>query len=516
MPPAVPGCRKEGSARPSPFCQALAWIPFRGRLYPLLPRLSVRYCLAGVLLCVAALLVLEGVVRVAGRRYHLLATPEWKEENRVINENVKLKLLGDRGDLLWRSAGVDPPLQKRRAKRILVVGDSYVWGDGYANVNDTWWRQLARELERRGYEDVEVIAAGYCGASTRDQLRMLTDGDLVHRYQVDAVVMGFVTNDPDEGILGEVTGEAEGPPAFLSALSALAPAIASLAEDRWAAKRAKLQGRSYGDWEGALYEGRNWDLYRSTVAALAAYREEAGIPFFVLALPNYPNAAYFRPKLDKAGLLYREQGIPFYDCFDALLRQYPERAPGRRWKKSSLELGINPANGHPGPASTRAYARVAADILEKQYPQVLGPRNPNPSPPAPEINDWLPATLKVERTGDHRWTFEYPRDDREMPSLPLGRKHVLLCLESPVPLRSVRLSAPGLAWAGLCLTCADSPHGADEGKLYDLGTRRGRDLEWDLSGARLAGPVNTLRIWGEAGDGPLTLDLVPWDGPEAR
>jgi hypothetical protein len=496
------------------FCRALAWVHVKGRAYPVLPRLSVTYFLGGAILCVACLYLLEEAVRIAGTRYKLLATHDWVVENLVINANVRQKVLVDRGDSVWRSRGIDPPERKERRKRILVLGDSFVWGDGYANVNDTWWRQLERELSRRGFEDVEVIAAGYCGASTKDQLRLLTQGDLVRKYGVDAVIVGFVTNDPDEEGLRRARGMLDPPPAFLSALAMIAPRVASLAEDRWVRKQRARQKRAYVDWEGALYQGDTWERYGRTVAALAAFRDKEGVPLFVLTLPSYPNGPYFRPKFRKAAHLFGERGVPFFDTLDAMVARFPDFDPRSSW--TILRWGINPANGHPGPASTRFFAAAAADILEREYPQVLGPRRLPAGQPAPRINDWMPAALDLKPAGEGRWTFVYPDDERNMPRLPLGRAHVLLSLENPVPVRAVRLRGGGLRSAGLAVTCADPLSGIDSGRLYRLGSRRGEALEWDLEDEDLGGPVNTLSIWAKADGEPLTLELVPPQVPAAR
>lgn len=503
----------ERRAQAAPYCQALSWLPLGGRRYPVLPRLAAVYFLGGVVLLTAGLLALEAAVGYAGRRLNLLAVNEWKAENRLINENVAKKILKDRGDRVWRSKGIDPPLHKQRTRRILVVGDSFVWGDGYANINDTWWRQLERELRRRGYGDVDVIAAGTRGASTGDEVRFLTEGDLVGKYGADAVILGFVANDPDEKVLARplpLTAEA---PVAIELLRQFTPRIASLAEDRWITKERAKQGRSYDQWVEDLYRGENWTRYARTVSELAALREDLGVPFFVLTLPNLPSRPQFKAKFDRAAALFRREGIPFCDSLDPMVRRFPDFDPAYRW--NILSWGINPANGHPGPISTRFYAETAADILERDYPEVLGARSGGPLGAAPRLNDWLPAELDLQPAGEHRWRFVYPARERGMPELPLDRRHVLLSLENPVPIRAVRLKGATLAAAGLWVTRVDPATGIEERRPESLGTREGGALQWDLATARSPRPVNTLRIWAEAGDAPLTLEILPGGGPRS-
>ena len=80
--------------------------------------------------------------------------------------------------------------------KILVVGDSFVWGDGSTNLNQIWWNVMARELERRGY-DCQVYAAGLCRASTYDEFLWLKDTPLLEDIEPDLVIIGYVTNDTD-------------------------------------------------------------------------------------------------------------------------------------------------------------------------------------------------------------------------------------------------------------------------------------------------------------------------------
>src|SRR5579859_4234108 len=126
-----------------------------------------------------------------------LNSQAWTRDNELINRNnSRFKNVITENDWTWRSAGHPVPVERRTARRIMVISDSWVWGDGYANMNDIWWRQLARELRLRGYADVEVVGVGRRGASTHDELDQLRK--VFPKYRPDLVIMGYVTNDPDE------------------------------------------------------------------------------------------------------------------------------------------------------------------------------------------------------------------------------------------------------------------------------------------------------------------------------
>ncbi len=63
-------------------------------------------------------------------------------------------------------------------------------------MNDIWWRQLAREVDRRGYKDVEIIAAGMQGINTRIELDVAKK--VIPKFKPDLVIWGYIPNDADE------------------------------------------------------------------------------------------------------------------------------------------------------------------------------------------------------------------------------------------------------------------------------------------------------------------------------
>ena len=55
-------------------------------------------------------------------------------------------------------------------KVILILGDSFIWGDGSSNVNVLWWRMLQKRIHDEGFRKCRIVAVGQSGASTQDQL----------------------------------------------------------------------------------------------------------------------------------------------------------------------------------------------------------------------------------------------------------------------------------------------------------------------------------------------------------
>lgn len=442
-----------------------------------------------------------------------LATRNWQQEDARINENNLAKIRTEPDDWIWRTDAFPTAETPRKPHRILVVGDSFVWGDGYANMNDIWWRQLERELRRRGYHDVEVIGLGACGASTRQQLDHLRSA--LPRYRPDLVIWGYVTNDPDEGRIKQFDYRRLDKDAVVRLHDAqsergLLRRLNFQLEQR---RREKLlqtlpgpkRGYEYQEWEHKLLEPENLAAYEKTVHEVAAFMREAGTPYFFLTLPNYPGQKSFRARYAPVEPIFANAGIEFVDMLDEFAAAYPNANP----LSNDLAWGINPANAHPGVISTRFYARKAADRLERSHPQVLGPRGEPAATAAPEINDWMPAGLVVRENTAGQIRFEYPNGDAKMLRMPIERDHVALHLAMPSNLGAIRLAGPDLASAQIHLTHVDADDGIDSGAVQSEPEQRGAQLEWALPAAS-GQLVNTIRVVAEftGADRSLTLQLL--------
>ncbi len=442
-----------------------------------------------------------------------LATRNWQQENALIQKNNEAKVLSDPEEWIWRSQAFATTEQRGKTHRILVAGDSFVWGDGYANMNDLWWRQLERELRRRGYRDVEVIGLGACGASTRQQLDRIRK--VVPRYRPDLVIWGYVTNDADEGLVKQFDYERLNKDRVIryhdrGADHGLLRRLNFQLEQR---RREKLlhtlpgpkRGYEYSEWEQQLLTPANLVAYATTVREVAAFMSEANTPYFFITLPNSPAEESFRARYAPIKPVFATAGVPFVDVLDDFVAAYPSDTK----LSNDLGWGINPANGHPGVVSTRFYAREAADLLEREHASALGPRGAPELSAAPEINDWVPATLAVQQNTTGQIRFEYPLDDTKLLRMPLEQSHVRLHLSMPSNLRELRLAGPGLASATLYVTQVNPDDGIDYGTLASLPEQSGSELNWTLPAA-IGELVNTVRVTAtfEGDDRSLTLDLA--------
>jgi hypothetical protein len=490
--------------------RAAATVTIGSTRIPILPLESIKYFGISVALILISVLLLEKGLIPAMERQGKLAGGSWQAESAKILGMNHSRNPATAADPVWKSAGLSFPPAKQKGHRILVMGDSFVAGDSYANLNDVWWRELARELERRGYRDVEVVGAGLSGWSTHDQLDAARK--LLPVYHPDLIIWGYVTNDPDEKMVRQIGQKRVLHAAGRILLQPVIPRLNALIQERYDRKLAKLEsneknGYDYETWELKILEGKNFEAYQKTVHALGEFVASSRIPSVAVSLPNRPSREFFEPRYRKVAPLFNAAGIPFVDTLPPFVVKYSDVATGTGTK--AISFGINPADGHPGPRSTSFYAKETANFLEQHHGAVLGPRSAAGQVPAPHINDWLPPSLQVTALSPVAYRFQYPASPNDMLSMPVQHPFVQLNLENSVPLAALRLAGPHLVSAQVEIT-AENGENYDDGEIRALARQEGKEVAWTLTDPVFA-RTNTIRISAtfDGNDRSLLLTLVP-------
>jgi lysophospholipase L1-like esterase len=422
---------------------------------------------------------------------------DWQIEDVRINEMNAQKISQEGTDRRWHSAGMPWPEKSAQRKRILVVGDSFAWGSGNLNANEIWWRQLARELQHRGYWNVDVVALCAQGASTEDQLEWLRGQKWLGQVEPDLVIFGYVTNDPairspGAGFLVKQIGGDVPLPDWQSldrSLGVVAPnlnvQVKRLLTRKWQSRIKDAY--EYGEWELRILEEPNISRYRAVLEELSRFLAESRVPHFFVSLPNAPTPDVFEPRYSKVEPLFRDAGLSFHNLLGDFVGE-------NRGGQSELDWGVNPANGHPGPASTRFYALKVADLLEQQYSSSLGLSVSSPASLRPRINDWMPPSTNVREVRRGVWEMSLPAKDALAPRLPLRRAHAVLSFEHPVAMSLVRISSADGDGIELFATILDPKTRIEHKELLRLGSKRGSSAEWSIPPDQL---VHTLRVAGD-------------------
>lgn len=142
------------------------------------------------------LLMAEMLVRLAGYRSQFAATQFFRYDP-LLGWHLQPALKGPFERPQFKSyvkinshglRGIDHPYEKPRGKkRILVLGDSFVWGFG---VNDS---EIFTALMEQDLQDVEVINGGVTAYGTTQELLWLEREGI--KYHPDLVVVVFYWND---------------------------------------------------------------------------------------------------------------------------------------------------------------------------------------------------------------------------------------------------------------------------------------------------------------------------------
>lgn len=449
-----------------------------------LPTISIMYSLIALAIVASVLLLVDRVLLPYMADQGKIVAAGWLTDNQKIYDFMSGRNLADEKDPTWRSATYPVPTEAVPGeKRILVMGDSFVWGDGSANMNDIWWRRLQMELDRRGYHNVRVISAGLCGAATHRELKWAEK--LVNVYKPDMIIWGYVTNDPEEGsehsgqgivkqielpkdqAFDNVWGQATSLfPNFTRQLSGL----------RGQNLKHKYSGDKYGydynEWLKKILEGPNFDAYKLTVHRLADFVKEQKIPSMVMTLCMPWESPKVVIPVQK---LFESNGVEFHNLLPVLGPWYKHLTDSGA-AKGQLSLAVNPANGHPGVTMTNYYARQTVDILEKSFPQVLGEKTPEDKSAAAQeikVNDFVPPSLSVTRPQDNIFGMYFPTKETDFISMPIKRPYVQLNLEKPAAFKEITIAGKGVKSCGVAVRSISRNNDDELPSIHDLGTKKG-------------------------------------------
>ena len=478
----------------------------------LVPFSTMRYSLVGFLLLLLLAVLTEFFAQreceIGKEGFPASFCPEWKQDNLTIGKLTADRILDHNSDVMWQSTLLRLPSNfSGERKRILVIGDSFVEGDGLSNVNITWWRELQRELERRGYWNVDIVAAGRDGASTQAEAEWVEKRGIIDRFRPDAVLVGFVSNDPD---VVDVNGESRIrqshperldnclPSAVTAVLQPIAPTFyertLGQCKDRVVALReARGQEFSYWNWVVELYRPDNLTAYEPIVRKFVEEVRRKVPNLIIVPLPTNPIVELpGRPIYQDAGAIFSREGARWFDFNDKYLLRFGRQ---QDWKPGMFS---NPANPHPGPIQTRFYAVQIADMLELEYREVLGRRGPMPATVNPEINDAVPASIELQRNGADTWSFRLL--DPEKPALkwPISHEHAQISFERPVAAERLTFDSPVDIHVAVYGHFIDETDGHTEISARLIGQGSGRGVEVAMPEDLKARRLMSMRIIAEA------------------
>ena len=260
-------------------------------------------------------------------------------------------------------------------KRVIVLGDSFIWGSG-VDEEKRWSRMLEERLRARD-PSIEVYHWGQRGWSTLDQYEFLEKAGI--DYEMDLLIVGWVSNDPDVDVTPHLyltwnEGRRFSPisKVFPNAWDFLTAYL-----NRFLMQHM-LEGYGYDSWKNRLYYRENLVRYKVVLHNLAELLDSRDVESLVVMTPNTYLPSY-REKFDLVIPLFETVGLSYLDLFPAVT----ERFEGRNFR----EMWANPADGHPSPEVNALYADEVMKYLEANGDFAPGgPLGPavDPAPPVSE------------------------------------------------------------------------------------------------------------------------------------
>ncbi|MDC0038453.1 SGNH/GDSL hydrolase family protein [Gammaproteobacteria bacterium] len=238
-------------------------------------------------------------------------------------------------------------------RRIAVLGDSFIWGDGIPN-NQIWSHILEKKITDQ-YSKVEVLSWGKNGWSTQDELRFLESTGV--QYQIDLLLLGWVTNDPDLGDLKQqylMWNHA----AIWAPLAKIFPNTFDFAVSHINSilYHHVFPEYGYGPWEKKLYSSENLERYAIVLKKLRELCEKNRIKLLVVFTPNNHSNHFAK--------IYAKI-IPILERFDMAYLNLLPRVREQVGHIPTDKLAASRADGHPGVVMTNLFANETFGYLKR-------------------------------------------------------------------------------------------------------------------------------------------------------
>ena len=391
-------------------------------------------------------------------------------------------------------------ISNNEKKKILIIGDSYIEGDGYTNINQTWWRVLQLKLYEKGYYDTEIYAVGKNGASTYDEMNWLTNTTMIDDINPDLIIIGYVFNDPeidDENGINYVKDfetieyfeKNNFTKLYNNAYANISYKIDNMLNEKYKAIN-NVEDR-YNIIINDKYKAINnvedrydiiindkWSkIYNEkAVIPLGEYLNSIDIPSFVVTTPNTTNdKAKERYKILN---LFEDANINVYNMIDELKQKKESNV------KYLENTKINLVNSHPGTFYTNFYANYVVNILEQDYIDIIGKKYEEKIKYPIKINDYVPYSLSLELLKEKNkyvtYSIDYPSNNKsDMLYMPIKKEYVKLSFEFHVDISKIEISGNNLKNCKLYLNKIDNELNYDNQKMYGLKRKNGNTVIWN-------------------------------------
>ena len=308
------------------------------------------------------------------------ASISWQREGYFIN----LMNSGRRGfDHLLDNEVYGPDGSGR--KRVLLIGDSFVYGTGVANPDDMLGQRLEDELNLIvGKNAFDVQTIGLHGASTVEESEWLTD-ELLSELDPDLIVVGLVPNDTiPSGRESAICGSDRFCAQPITSTDIPEYAACINGKIGFLPRLVRITYMPFFPLISETILSRYCDLGRiasesNTLSYAELIRDPESSPYW----------KYFLSALDRFASINRDIPVtfsPLYDNYIALpervllvnsindldlsVSEMPSSDEALRLALDSKNLWVNPVDAHPNRYLNELYAKDIASSLLAKYPWI--------------------------------------------------------------------------------------------------------------------------------------------------
>ena len=238
--------------------------------------------------------------------------------------------------------------------RLAVLGDSFIWGDRLS-YDQIWSHKLEQRLLEAYGGQVEVLSWGRKGWSTLNEYHFFRKIGI--NYNPDALIVGYVPNDPDMGRYPQEYFKLE-QVSIMRPLKIFFPNAIFFISFGLESLINNVFDIGYAKWEEKLYTDKNLQEYSELLFEFNNFCQKHKVPLlFVHTPPNYHPS--YRIKFDLVAPLLKKARILYLDLYPVVARDlghYPY-----------YQLWANKANPHPGPLMTEVFAREVFEYLKRNH-----------------------------------------------------------------------------------------------------------------------------------------------------
>ena len=252
--------------------------------------------------------------------FDTLARQNWRE--RYANRKT-YNSLGYR-DVEWTNSEVAGKI------KVMVVGDSFVYGDGIEDVKDRFSNRLAQKLG----DDYAVFNLGKGGTDTKHHIEAIVN----YPYSPDILVLSYFVNDILGAVLEHQWLDRPGRPRVPSLLAPLVNNTYTFNFLYWRSVHLLQAGQpdTTWDWYLSVYnDPDSWWIHQQQLLSIYEGAQSEQIPLIVVVFPSMDHPEKSQVVTERIVNLYEEKGVPVLDVTD-LIEDIPKK-----------ELIASPTDVHP-------------------------------------------------------------------------------------------------------------------------------------------------------------------------